>query len=114
MKSIVDRLIEVIEDPNEVWSSDWHCITNGKIRIWIANIPILDTNTYPERLAIGLYDKWRIWKALQTARANSVARLLNNNAIKPINEAHKALWHVEETIVQDGPAPKEGHQNRWN
>lgn len=77
----VDRVIDLLEDPNEPWILGYHTLEHPitKIQIWLANMPVIDTNTYPGRLRIGLIDKWRLWRATKVAIENMVIRRLEKN-----------------------------------
>jgi hypothetical protein len=72
MNPNITRLINLLEDPAEEWKHGDCVFANLKrdIQIWTANIPVLDTNTYPVPMSIGLLDKWRLWRAVRTARNN--------------------------------------------
>jgi hypothetical protein len=73
------RLVALLKDPAEVWTFGDHTAQNAKrgIALWTSNMPVLDTNTYPVPMSMGLLDKWKVWRALKTARNNFWLRKLN-------------------------------------
>ena len=77
-KRAVDRVIDMLNDPSEVWILDHYTLSHARtgLEIWVSNMPVLNTNTYPNALNIGLLDKWRLWKAANAAKENSILRML--------------------------------------
>lgn len=76
---VVGRIVELLKDPSEVWTDTGYTIRHQRtgLQIWVTNCPILDTNTYPAGMHIGLVGKWRLWKAIKVARRNSILRILD-------------------------------------
>ena len=79
-KRAVDRVIDLLNDPSEVWVLGSFTLQHKRsgLEIWMRNMPVIDTNTYPARLDIGLLDKWRLWKAAIAAKENLILRLLED------------------------------------
>lgn len=77
-KRAIDRVIELLKDPSEVWVLGTYTLTHKRsgLEIWMRGLPVIDTNTYPA-LEIGLMDKWRLWKAANASKENLVLRLLD-------------------------------------
>lgn len=77
-QQVVERLVQLLEDPKEVWEFSQFVAYNDKrgIEIWTANVPILNINFYPVPIVLGLIAKWKIWRAVQTAYANCLMRRL--------------------------------------
>jgi len=76
---VIPRLVAMLKDPAEEWTFDEYTAMNKKrlIEIWIANVPVLNTNTYPCAMPMNLLDKWRIWRATKVARNNYWLRKIN-------------------------------------
>lgn len=79
-KRAVDRMIDLLNDPSEVWVLGSFTLQHKRsgLEIWMKNMPVLDTNTYPNALNIGLIDKWRLWKAANAAKENPILKLLED------------------------------------
>lgn len=78
-KRAIDRVIDLLNDPSEDWVLGNFSLTHKRsgLEVWTRGLPVLDTNTYPASLNIGLMDKWRLWKAANTAKENLVLKVLN-------------------------------------
>lgn len=80
---LVLRLIDLLTDPTQEWRFGEHTATHPSgMELWIANMPILDLNTYPVKSSFTLWDKYRIWKAMKTARNYWALRVLSQNACR--------------------------------
>ena len=78
LNAVVLRLVELLTDPNQEWAFNEYTarhVPTGS-QIWITNMPVLDTNTYPVPTALRLRDKWRIWQAVKVAKSNWMLRKL--------------------------------------
>lgn len=78
MSDPVQKLISLLEDPNEEWCFADCYITHSStgVSVWVANMPVLNTNTFPVAMPIGLLDKWRLWKAVKVAKLNALEKKL--------------------------------------
>lgn len=76
---IVTMLVKLLKDPDEEWSFGECLAVNEKhgIAIWVRNFPVLSTNTHPVPMGIGLIAKWKIWRAVKSARLNYWMRRLD-------------------------------------
>jgi hypothetical protein len=75
-----DVILEDLKTNND-WRVCDHNYTlenpRNSIIIWIANIPILNTRIYkPTNISLSLYQKYKLYKAVQVAKNNYILREL--------------------------------------
>ncbi len=78
-EALLPRLVELLQDPTEEWLFNGITATHKRsgVSVWLANIPVVDTDTYPVSMHLSLADKWKLWKASKVARQNYLLRKLN-------------------------------------
>lgn len=81
--SVAEKLIELLIDQKQVWFfSDLTATHSGTGQaVWIGNIPVINTDTWPVSSSFTLRDKFKIWKALKIAKRNAVLRKLNGDLL---------------------------------
>lgn len=73
------EVIAALKDIKNDWREDSYTISCGKLKIWTANVPILDTNVYePCELQLSLFEKYKLYQAVKVARQNMVLRITNS------------------------------------
>ncbi len=71
-KKLVKELVRSLTENWSDWSFNHYTAKNLKtgVEIWIANVPILDLGVHqPTPISFGLFDKIRIYKALDECRS---------------------------------------------
>lgn len=69
-----DAVMDALTRPDE-WREEM-CVLRHRsgVAIWMANVPILDTNLYPVPLRLSLRQKYRMRRAALEVREQRVAR----------------------------------------
>ena len=82
----INRLIEMLKDPNEVWDIGGYTCAHRKtgIRVWIANGRAF-CRTWPANSGESMLQRWRLWRAVRVARKNWLARKLNASTVEVEN-----------------------------
>lgn len=72
MKNHVDKIVELLRNPDEAWniSEFWAENYRTGIKISLGVFPMLTMNLYPNTMDLSFFNKIRIWSALKVARKN--------------------------------------------
>ena len=73
MSILSDVIITSMKKHPEDWQVGECLAFNDKanLTIWIANLPVIDTNTYPSP-CLNWLEKWKVWKAIKELKRTKV------------------------------------------
>lgn len=105
-ESALQVLINSLCDPEEAWLFEEHACTRyarhaisprfrpTAVRVWICNGPMA-CDTYPVKMGLGFFQRWRLWKAVKVARARYMEKCL------------KEVYHADHSLPVQS---KENHE----
>lgn len=80
-KILVQTIIKSLDENWEDWEFGSHTADNKKstIRLWIANIPILNLYVYePTSVSFNIIQKIKVYRAMSRCRSKKLIKLINN------------------------------------
>jgi len=82
-KKAFNKVVDSLINNSDEWTPDNYTIMHiSGIGIWTANIPILNTNFYLTPIKLSLWQKYKLYKAVNTAKSNIIT-----NKLKRINNS---------------------------